>query len=152
MLAPSFRRATEADLPALVALLADDELGRNREDAGPPLNSRYALAFEAIERDANQMLMVAERDGRVAGCLQLTLIPGLSRLGTWRGQVEGVRIARDQRGEGLGRAMLAWAIEECRKQGCGLVQLTTDKSRPDARRFYEQLGFEASHEGMKLRL
>jgi ribosomal protein S18 acetylase RimI-like enzyme len=152
MLAPSFRPATEADLPALVALLADDELGRNREDAGPPLNPRYALAFEAIERDANQMLMVAERNGRVVGCLQLTFIPGLSRLGMRRGQIEGVRIARDQRGEGLGRAMLAFAIEESRKQGCGLIQLTTDKSRPDARRFYEQLGFEASHEGMKLRL
>jgi ribosomal protein S18 acetylase RimI-like enzyme len=148
----SFRRATGADLPALVALLADDEIGRTREDAGTPLNSRYALAFEAIERDANQMLMVAESDGRLAGCLQLTFIPGLSRLGMRRGQIEGVRIARDQRGEGLGRAMLAFAIEECRRQGCGLVQLTTDKSRPDARRFYEQLGFEASHEGMKLTL
>lgn len=149
---PFFRRATWADLPALVALLADDEIGRNREDASTSLNSRYALAFDAISRDKNQMLMVAERDGGVAGCLQLTFVPGLSRLGMWRGQIEGVRIARDQRGEGLGRAMLAFALEECRKRGCGLVQLATDKSRPDARRFYEQLGFEASHEGMKLTL
>jgi ribosomal protein S18 acetylase RimI-like enzyme len=149
---PSFRRARRADLPALVALLADDEIGRTREDTRTPLNSRYALAFDAIERDPNQMLMVAERAGRVVGCLQLTLIPGLSRLGMRRGQIEGVRIARDQRGEGLGRAMFAWAIEECRRQGCGLIQLTTDRSRPDARRFYEQLGFEASHEGMKLAL
>ena len=149
---PSFRRATGADLPALVDLLADDEIGRTREDTATPLNSRYVQAFDAIERDPNQMLMVAERDGRVVGCLQLTLIPGLSRLGMRRGQIEGVRIARDQRGEGLGRAMFAWAIEECRSRGCGLVQLTTDRSRPDARRFYEQLGFEASHEGMKLAL
>jgi GNAT superfamily N-acetyltransferase len=149
---PSFRRATKTDLPALVALLADDELGQTREDPGTPLNPRYALAFDAIERDANQMLVVAESDGRLAGCLQLTLIPGLSRLGMWRGQIEGVRIAREHRGKGLGRAMFAWAIEECRRQGCGLVQLTTDKSRPDARRFYEQLGFEASHMGMKLAL
>ena len=149
---PSFRRARRADLPALVALLADDEIGRTREDTTTPLNARYVRAFDAIERDANQMLMVAERDGRVVGCLQLTLIPGLSRLGMRRGQIEGVRIARDQRGEGLGRAMFARAIEECRRQGCGLVQLTTDRSRSDARRFYEQLGFEASHEGMKLTL
>jgi ribosomal protein S18 acetylase RimI-like enzyme len=149
---PSFRRARSADLPALVDLLADDEIGRTRKDTATPLNSRYVQAFDAIERDANQMLMIAERDGRVVGCLQLTFIPGLSRLGMWRGQIEGVRIARDQRGEGLGRAMFAWAIEECRRQGCGLVQLTTDRSRPDARRFYEQLGFEASHEGMKLAL
>jgi GNAT superfamily N-acetyltransferase len=152
MQTPSFRRARRADLPALVALLADDEIGRTREDSATPLNSRYVQAFDAIERDPNQMLMVAERDGRVVGCLQLTLIPGLSRLGMWRGQIEGVRIARGQRGEGLGRAMFAWAIEECRRQGCGLVQLTTDRSRPDARRFYEQRGFEASHEGMKLAL
>jgi len=148
----SFRRARSTDLPAVVALLADDEIGRAREDPGTPLNSRYVQAFEAIERDANQMLVVVERDGRVVGCLQLTFIPGLSRLGMWRGQIEGVRIARDQRGEGLGHAMFAWAIEECRKQGCGLVQLTTDRGRPDAHRFYEQLGFEASHEGMKLAL
>jgi ribosomal protein S18 acetylase RimI-like enzyme len=149
---PSFRCATRADLPALVALLADDELGRSREDAGTPLNARYIGAFDAIERDPNQMLVVAESDGRLAGCLQLTLIPGLSRLGMWRGQIEGVRIDADHRGRELGRAMFEWAIAECRNRGCGLVQLTTDKSRPDARRFYEELGFEASHVGMKLAL
>lgn len=146
---PIFRRAREADLPAIVALLADDELGRTREDATMPPNAKYRAAFAAIDRDPNQYLAVAERDGAVIGCLQLSFIPGLSRLGLWRGQIESVRIASDARGGGLGRAMFEWAIGECRRRGCGLVQLTTDKARPDARRFYESLGFTASHEGMK---
>jgi GNAT superfamily N-acetyltransferase len=98
------------------------------------------------------VLAVAEQDGRVVGCLQISFIPGLSRLGMWRGQIEAVRVASGQRGSGLGKAMLAWAIEQCRARGCGLVQLTTDKRRPQAHRFYESLGFEASHEGMKLTL
>jgi ribosomal protein S18 acetylase RimI-like enzyme len=148
----SFRRATAADLPAIIALLADDPLGRAREDASSPPNSRYVGAFEAIERDPNQLLAVAEQGGAVVGCLQLSFIPGLSRLGMWRGQVESVRIAAAHRGGGLGRALFEWAIAECKARGCGLVQLTTDKARPDARRFYESLGFRASHEGMKLAL
>ena len=147
-----FRRARIDDLPAIIALLADDELGRTREDAGVPPNARYVEAFRAIDRDPNQLLAVVERAGAVIGCLQLSFIPGLSRLGMWRGQIESVRIAASQRGEGLGRAMFEWAIGECRQRGCELVQLTTDKSRPDARRFYESLGFSASHEGMKLAL
>ncbi len=146
------RPATLADVPAIVALLMDDALGKLREDLGTPLNPRYLAAFEAIERDPNQVLAVAEQDGRVVGCLQISFIPGLSRLGMWRGQIEAVRIASGQRGGGLGKAMLAWAIEQCRARGCGLVQLTTDKRRPQAHRFYEALGFEASHEGMKLAL
>ena len=147
-----FRRATAEDLPGIVALLADDELGRVREDSSEPLNARYINAFAAIDKDSNQLLTVVELDSELAGCLQLTFIPGLSRLGMWRGQIESVRIAASQRGEGLGRKMFEWAIEECRQRGCELVQLTTDKSRPDALRFYESLGFEASHEGMKLSL
>jgi GNAT superfamily N-acetyltransferase len=143
------RRATEADLPAIVALLADDVLGAAREAPGDPA---YAAAFAAIEADPNQMLAVAEEAGRVLGCLQLTFIPGLSRRGMWRGQIEGVRVAAGQRGTGLGRRMFEWAIAQCRARGCGLVQLTTDKARPDAHRFYESLGFVASHEGMKLAL
>lgn len=143
------RRATAADLDAIVALLADDMLGAARERPGDPA---YAGAFAAIEADPNQLLAVAEEDGRVVGCLQLSFIPGLSRLGMWRGQIESVRIAASHRGAGLGRRMFEWAIEECRARGCGLVQLTTDKARPDARRFYESLGFSASHEGMKLAL
>ena len=148
----SFRAATEGDLPQIVVMLADDELGSTREDASLPLNDRYSEAFAAIAKDPNQYLAVVEIDGDLAGCLQLTFIPGLSRLGMWRGQIESVRIAASQRGEGLGRKMFEWAIDQCRQRGCELVQLTTDKSRPDALRFYESLGFVASHEGMKLSL
>lgn len=148
----SFRAATEGDLPLIVAMLADDDLGSTREDASLPLNDRYTDAFAAIAKDPNQYLAVVEIDGELAGCLQLSFIPGLSRLGMWRGQIESVRVAASQRGEGLGRKMFEWAIEECRQRGCELVQLTTDKSRPDALRFYESLGFVASHEGMKLSL
>lgn len=144
------RRAVLADLPALVALLADDALGAARERPGDP---RYAAAFAAIDRDPNQLLAVALGDaGEPIGCLQLSFIPGLSRRGAWRGQIESVRIAASHRGGGLGRQMFDWAIQECRSHGCGLVQLTTDKARPDAMRFYERLGFKASHEGMKLDL
>jgi ribosomal protein S18 acetylase RimI-like enzyme len=147
-----FRRATDHDLPAIIVLLADDELGRTREDPTFPPDPAYLAAFAAIERDPNQLLAVAESDGAVVGCLQLTFIPGLSRKGLWRGQIESVRVAASQRGRGVGRRMLDWAIAECRRRGCGLVQLTTDKARPDAQRFYESLGLVATHEGMKLPL
>jgi len=148
----TIRRAARDDLPAIVRLLADDDLGKSREDAGPDLNPRYREAFSAIDADPHQLLAVAEDDGEVIGCLQLSFIPGLSRLGLWRGQIESVRIASSRRGGGLGRTMFEWAIAMCRQRGCGLVQLTTDKARPDALRFYESLGFVASHEGMKLSL
>jgi ribosomal protein S18 acetylase RimI-like enzyme len=148
----TFRRASAADLEDIVALLADDELGRKREDPDPPLNPRYIDAFAAIDADRNQFLAVVEEGGQIVGCLQLSFIPGLSRLGLWRGQIESVRIASTRRGGGLGKRMFEWAIEECRKRGCEIVQLTTDKCRTDARRFYEGLGFVASHEGMKLTL
>ncbi|HWO24038.1 MAG TPA: GNAT family N-acetyltransferase [Kofleriaceae bacterium] len=149
---PLIRPATAEDLPAIVGLLADDELGRTREDARTPLDPRYLAAFAAMERDPNQRLVVAAQDGRVVGCLQLTFIPGLSRLGMWRGQIESVRVASSERGSGIGRIMIEWAIGECRDRGCGLVQLTTDKTRARAHGFYEELGFVASHEGMKLAL
>ncbi|MDR5651998.1 GNAT family N-acetyltransferase [Ruixingdingia sedimenti] len=152
MTAIAFRPATIDDLPAIVALLADDGLGRGREDAGMPLNPRYLAAFAAMAADPNQMQVVAVADDAVVGTMQLSFIPGLSRLGAWRGQIEGVRIAAGQRGAGLGRAMFLWAIERCRERGCDLVQLTTDRSRADAHRFYEGLGFEGSHLGYKLRL
>ena len=148
----TFRRATRSDVPGIVALLADDELGREREDASSPINAKYVDAFEAIERDPNQLLTVVEQEGALVGCLQLTFIPGLSRLALWRGQIESVRIAARCRGQGLGREMFSWAIEECRSRGCGLVQLTTDKRRGEAAQFYASLGFEATHEGMKLKL
>ncbi len=147
-----FRRTAAADLPAIVALLADDPFGSGRESAGPQLDPAYTDAFAAIERDPNQLLAVAERDGRVIGVLQLSFIPGLTRRGMWRGQIEGVRVAADERGSGTGRAMLVWAIAECRRRGVGLVQLTSDKRRAQAHRFYEALGFRATHEGYKLDL
>ena len=146
------RRATAADVPKIIALLADDALGRQREQAGPPPSPRYGAAFAAVDEDPNQLLAIAEDDGAVVGCLQITFIPGLSRTGMWRGQIEGVRIAADRRGAGLGRTLITWAIEQCRKRDCGLVQLTSDKSRDDAIRFYGSLGFVASHEGLKLDL
>lgn len=145
----SFRAAVMSDLTSIVAMLVDDELGRQREDASFPLNQKYLDSFAAIERDPNQFLAVVQDDGNLVGCLQLTFIPGLSRLGMLRGQIESVRIATTYRGKGLGRKMIEWAILECRNRGCGLIQLTTDKSRTDAYQFYESLGFSASHEGMK---
>ena len=126
---PQFRRARSDDLPAIVALLADDALGATREDPSLPVNARYQDAFAAIDRDPNQFLAVVELDSSIAGCLQLSFIPGLSRLGLWRGQIESVRIAAGLRGAGLGRAMFEWAIAQCRERGCGLVQLTTDRAR-----------------------
>ena len=147
-----FRPAQGSDLPGIVALLADDDLGRLREDASTPVNGKYVDAFDALQRDPNQLMAVAVRGGAVVGCAQISFIPGLSRLGMWRGQIESVRVASSLRGEGIGRRLLEWVIGECRSRGCGLVQLTSDKSRLDARRFYESLGFRASHEGMKLNL
>jgi GNAT superfamily N-acetyltransferase len=146
----AFHRAAAADLPTIVALLADDPLGREREDAGR--DSRYRDAFAAIERDPHQLLAVAERNGSIIGVLQLSFIPGLTRQGMWRGQIEGVRIAASERATGIGRAMLEWAIAECRRRGCGLVQLTSDERRPASHRFYEALGFRATHRGYKLAL
>jgi len=149
MTTPMMRRATADDLAAIVALLADDDLGKTREAPGHPC---YQAAFEAIKADPNQFLAVLDEGGEIAGCLQLTFIPGLSLMGLWRGQIESVRIAANRRGEGLGHVMLDWAIAECRRRGCGLVQLTMNKSRKNSHRFYESLGFEATHEGFKLNL
>jgi len=148
-----FRGAVSDDVEAIVTLLADDPLGRERETAPAiGVDPRYRDAFAVIARDPNQLLAVAERSGRVVGVLQLSFIPGLTRRGMWRGQIEGVRIAASERGEGIGRAFLEWAIGQCRERGCGLVQLTSDKRRPEAHRFYEARGFAATHEGYKLEL
>ncbi len=146
------RRATAADLPRIVQLLADDALGATREHFVDPLPAPYLDAFAAIEADPNQFLLVADVGGSVVGVLQLTFIPGLTRLGSWRAMIEGVRVDGSQRGAGIGQQLVSWAIDEARRRGCRLVQLTTDKSRLDAHRFYERLGFAASHEGMKYQL
>ncbi len=149
----TMRAARETDLAAIVALLADDPLGHEREDPSLPLALRYLDAFRAIQSDRNQMLAVAvDTNDVVVGTLQLTFMPGIARMGAWRGQIEAVRIARDHRGSGLGELMMKWAISQCRSRCCGLVQLTTDKTRPDAHRFYERLGFADSHLGYKLKL
>jgi len=147
-----FRPATSDDLLALVRLLADDQLGATREDANLPLNPRYVAAFTALQSDGNQLLLVAEQEKILVGCLQLSFIPGLTRKGMWRGQIEGVRIAPTHQNQGLGRRMMEHGIHLCRQRGCELVQLTTDIRRTDAHAFYEALGFEASHLGFKLSL
>jgi GNAT superfamily N-acetyltransferase len=148
-----FRQARESDLPAIIAMLADDVLGRNREVVSDPVDERYRAAFAAIVADENQLLAVAvNAHNHPVGCLQLTFIPGLSRSGMWRGQIESVRVTETERGTGLGTRFIEWAIGVCRDRGCKLVQLTSDKSRADSIRFYEKLGFQASHEGMKLTL
>lgn len=145
------RPARATDLPAIVAMLADDPLGATREELREPLPDAYQAAFAAISDDPNQLLAVAERDG-VVGTLQLSFLPGLARKGAWRGQIEAVRIASDRRGGKIGEAMFAWAISECRARGCSLVQLTTDKARSDAHRFYDRLGLEPTHIGYKLKI
>ena len=144
----TLRRATRADLAAVVGLVADDQLGATREDPGDL--TAYERAFAAIDADRAQLLVVLDDDGSVVGTMQLTTIPGLSRGGSTRLQVEAVRVASSRRGHGLGEQMLQWAVARAGEIGCALVQLTTDKSRGDAHRFYDRLGFEATHEGFKL--
>lgn len=149
---PAFRTATREDLPAIVRMLADDGLGRGREQPVDPLPRAYAQAFDRMAAQPGNDYLLAEIDGAVAGCLQLTVIHGLSRTGMSRALIEGVRVAASHRGQGVGEALFREAIARAEAAGCGLVQLTTDKARPDALRFYERLGFAASHEGMKLSL
>jgi len=147
-----FRKALLTDIPGLVSMLSDDKLGALREDDSRPLNQKYLQAFAEIESDANNELTVVESDGEVVGMLQLTFIPYLTYIGSWRCLIEGVRIHSDHRGQGLGAKFLQWAIERARERDCRIVQLTSDKKRPSALRFYESLGFKATHEGFKLRL
>jgi GNAT superfamily N-acetyltransferase len=143
-----FREAVHSDLPAIVALLADDVLGKARDY--PVVDEDYERAFAEIDADPRNFLIVADDDGEVVACMQITYIPGLGRHGAERSLIEAVRVRSDQRGQGLGSRLTTWAIEQARSRGCGLVQLTSDKSRADAHRFYLRLGFVASHEGMKL--
>ncbi|MBW5421940.1 GNAT family N-acetyltransferase [Streptomyces sp. BG9H] len=144
------RPAVADDLPAIVGMLADDPLGATRES--PDDLTPYVTAFQRLADDPNQHLVVAVREGRVVGTLQLTIVPGLSRKGATRSIIEGVRVHADERGSGLGTRFIEWAVEESRRQGCQLVQLTSDATRTDAHRFYERLGFTASHLGFKLQL
>ncbi|MFH8465054.1 GNAT family N-acetyltransferase [Streptomyces sp. NPDC017991] len=144
------RPAVADDIPAIVAMLADDPLGSQREspDDLPP----YLAALERLSADPNQHVVVAVREGRVVGTLQLTIVPGLSRKGATRSIIEAVRVQADERGSGLGTRFIEWAVDRSRSKGCQLVQLTSDATRTDAHRFYERLGFTASHVGFKLQL
>lgn len=148
----AFRPARRTDVDAIVALLADDPLGATRERYRSPLPQSYYDAFDAIASDPNNELVVATADDRIVGVMQMTFIPYLTYQGRWRAQIEGVRVHSSVRAQGIGRRMMEWAIARARERRCHLLQLTTDKLRSDARRFYESLGFVASHEGMKLHL
>jgi len=147
-----FRDAILADLPTVVAMLAEEQIGGRADDPSEPLAPAYLAAFDAIDRDPNQRLIVAELDGAIVGTMQLSWLPGLLNHGAWRGQIEAVRIASDKRSLGLGAAMIGWAVDRFRERGCFMAQLTSNNDRVAAHRFYERLGFKASHEGMKLAL
>lgn len=149
----TFRSALSSDIPAIVRMLADDMLGSRREDFRDPLPEAYYKAFNRIDSDPHQELIVVESDaGEVIGTMQLSFLQYLTYRGGIRAQIEAVRIRSDQRGRGLGEQMIRWAIERAREAGAHVVQLTTDKKRPEALAFYRKLGFEATHEGMKLHL
>ncbi len=146
------RRATEEDLPTIIALLNDDEIARSREGFAPEVTTQTREAFIELSNDPNNELLVGELDGELIATMQLTIIPGLSRNGMRRGLIEAVRVRADQRSKGVGAVFMKQVIERARERGCGMVQLTTDVRRTAAQRFYVRLGFEPSHVGMKLRL
>ncbi|MDH2346280.1 GNAT family N-acetyltransferase [Bradyrhizobium sp. SSUT18] len=147
----SIRPARREDVAAIVAMLADDRLGSARERVEDPLPASYYEAFSRVERDQNLQLVVAESEGRVVGCLQLAILPGLSSQGGMRGLLEDVRVASDRRSRGIGEQLVQWAVTEAKARGCNLVELLTHASRTDAQRFYKRLGFASSHVGMTVR-
>lgn len=147
-----FRLATERDLDPIVAMLANDVLGRKRERYEQPLPATYKKAFEAIRSDPNNELIVACNKTEVIGVQQITFTPFLTHQGGWRATIEGVRTAPSVRGKGIGTKLIQWGIQRAKERGCHLVQLTTDKTREDALRFYKRFGFAATHEGLKLKL
>lgn len=147
----SIRRARREDVAAIVAMLADDHLGRGRERVEEPLPAAYYEAFARVERDPNLALVVAESEGRVVGCLQLAVLAGISSQGGIRGLLEDVRVAADCRSRGIGEQLVQWAVAEAKARGCNLVELLTHQTRTDAQRFYKRLGFAASHVGMTVR-
>ena len=145
----TFRAATVNDLAALIQMLADDFLGATREDTSEPMNQAYLDAFTAIDQDPNNELIVTEQDGVIIGMLQLTFIPYLTYTGSWRCLIEGVRVSTHHRGQGIGTHIFEWAIARAKQKRCALIQLTSNKQRPEAIKFYQALGFTASHEGFK---
>lgn len=148
----TYRLATQDDLADIVALLADDALGASREQYRLPLPTAYQQTFDAIRRDSNQELTVVDHNGELVATFQLTFIPYLTYQGGIRAQIEAVRVKSSYRGQGVGTKLFQYAIQRATERGAHLLQLTTDKKRPDAKRFYESLGFVDSHEGMKLHL
>ncbi|MFQ3544205.1 GNAT family N-acetyltransferase [Halobacillus rhizosphaerae] len=148
----NFRLAAEKDLESIVAMLADDVLGSKRERYEHPLPNSYMRAFEAIIADPNNELIVACEKNEVIGVQQITFTPYITHQGGWRATIEGVRTSASVRGKGIGTKLIKWAIQRAEERGCHLVQLTTDKKRADALRFYESLGFKATHEGLKMKL
>jgi ribosomal protein S18 acetylase RimI-like enzyme len=147
----SIRPARREDVAAIVTMLADDHLGSARERVEDPLPASYYEAFARVERDQNIQLVVAESEGRVVGCLQLAILPGLSSQGGRRGLLEDVRVTSDCRSRGIGEQLVQWAVTEAKARGCNLVELLTHQTRTDAQRFYKRLGFTASHVGMTVR-
>ncbi|MBB5514637.1 GNAT superfamily N-acetyltransferase [Rubricella aquisinus] len=148
----TFRDASEGDLPALVAMLADDDLGAGREDTSAPLNPAYLDAFLAIDRSPDQLIIVADTEAGIVGSYQLSFLPGLAYQGAWRGQIESVRVARPYRGQGYGSQMIEHALPLCRARGCKILQLSAHLDRTDAHRFYERIGFIRTHASFKLAL
>lgn len=147
-----YRKATIHDLPIIVSLLQDDELGQTREIKKSELDQRYITAFEKIDKDTNQYLMIVESNEEIVGTCHLTIMPSLTLIGSTRLQIEAVRVLQKYRGQKIGEWMIKEAISYGKSQGASVIQLTTNKKRLKAKNFYEKLGFEASHEGMKLYL
>lgn len=145
-----FRDATPADLPFIIGLYVEDSVVATDDDPAAAGDAVYLDALKAIDTDPNQRLLVAELEGEPVGTIQLTFVPGVHRRGMWRGLIEGVHISASHRSQGLGAEMMQWAVDECRARGCGMAQLTSNKKRLDAHRFYERLGWKKSHEGFKL--
>ena len=145
----SYRAARREDLPLIVGLIVEDSVVATDDDPADALDADYTAALAAIDADPNQEMIVVEMDGAAIGCFQLSYIPGLMRRGMWRGQIELVHVSDTMRNRGIGAEMMRWALQRCRERGCGMVQLTSNKRRTDAHRFYERLGFLKSHEGFK---
>jgi GNAT superfamily N-acetyltransferase len=145
----TYRAATAADLPFIIGLVIEDTVVATNDRVADAMHPDYVAALAEITADPHQEMLVVERDGEAVGCFQLSYIPGLMRRGMRRGQIELVHVAASQRNFGIGSQMMRWAVERCRQNGCGLVQLTSNKQRTDAHRFYVRLGFEQSHEGFK---
>lgn len=145
----TYRPARPDDLPMIVGLIVEDSVVATSDDPADALHADYIAALAAIDADPNQEMIVVEEEGAPVGCFQLSYLPGLMRRGMWRGQIEVVHVAESHRNRGIGSQMMRWALDRCRERGCGMVQLTSNKQRLDAHRFYERLGFHKSHEGFK---